>query len=203
FFFSSRRRHTMFSRDWSSDVCSSDLYIRFEKSDIVLNQEHWTMNQDAELRVSKGKFYFDDLRLTRDRQEVALNGMLSNENDNLDISFKDFSLTSLSGITKPLGIDLIGHLSGDIRIHAALRSPNLSAHISTTPIIYNNLPVGNLTVNADFDPQHGVIQLDSRLSDIDGKGVTLEGTYDLRSTENGLRLRGKAKDVDIGILSPF
>src|SRR5690606_39928606 len=28
FFFSSRRRHTRFSRDWSSDVCSSDLYSR-------------------------------------------------------------------------------------------------------------------------------------------------------------------------------
>src|SRR5436309_11222812 len=27
FFFSSRRRHTIFSRDWSSDVCSSDLYF--------------------------------------------------------------------------------------------------------------------------------------------------------------------------------
>src|SRR5690606_39909998 len=27
FFFSSRRRHTRFSRDWSSDVCSSDLII--------------------------------------------------------------------------------------------------------------------------------------------------------------------------------
>src|SRR5690606_41125846 len=26
FFFSSRRRHTRFSRDWSSDVCSSDLF---------------------------------------------------------------------------------------------------------------------------------------------------------------------------------
>src|SRR5690606_40723680 len=25
FFFASRRRHTRFSRDWSSDVCSSDL----------------------------------------------------------------------------------------------------------------------------------------------------------------------------------
>src|SRR5215510_15562581 len=25
FFFSSRRRHTMWPRDWSSDVCSSDL----------------------------------------------------------------------------------------------------------------------------------------------------------------------------------
>src|SRR5690606_39732884 len=28
FFFSSRRRHTRFSRDWSSDVCSSDLQRR-------------------------------------------------------------------------------------------------------------------------------------------------------------------------------
>src|SRR5256886_9742549 len=28
FFFSSRRRHTRFDCDWSSDVCSSDLYRR-------------------------------------------------------------------------------------------------------------------------------------------------------------------------------
>src|SRR5216684_5066788 len=34
FFFSSRRRHTRCSRDWSSDVCSSDL----EEIDI---HEHW------------------------------------------------------------------------------------------------------------------------------------------------------------------
>src|SRR2546422_2094045 len=29
FFFSSRRRHTRCSRDWSSDVCSSDLSVQF------------------------------------------------------------------------------------------------------------------------------------------------------------------------------
>src|SRR5699024_11865684 len=28
FFFSSRRRHTRSKRDWSSDVCSSDLHLR-------------------------------------------------------------------------------------------------------------------------------------------------------------------------------
>src|SRR2546429_1384578 len=30
FFFSSRRRHTRCSRDWSSDVCSSDLQCGFQ-----------------------------------------------------------------------------------------------------------------------------------------------------------------------------
>src|SRR5207302_5453324 len=33
FFFSSRRRHTRFSRDWSSDVCSSDLVAHHHRAD--------------------------------------------------------------------------------------------------------------------------------------------------------------------------
>src|SRR2546422_1025717 len=33
FFFSSRRRHTRCSRDWSSDVCSSDLAALNERAD--------------------------------------------------------------------------------------------------------------------------------------------------------------------------
>src|SRR5690606_40482638 len=36
FFFSSRRRHTRFSRDWSSDVCSSDLTTGIDQ--FFLNQ---------------------------------------------------------------------------------------------------------------------------------------------------------------------
>src|SRR2546422_903480 len=43
FFFSSRRRHTRCSRDWSSDVCSSDL-----------NQE-WVNPHDPDARITKMK----------------------------------------------------------------------------------------------------------------------------------------------------
>src|SRR5690606_40832899 len=35
FFFSSRRRHTRFSRDWSSDVCSSDLFSLAGRAAVV------------------------------------------------------------------------------------------------------------------------------------------------------------------------
>src|SRR5690606_40010374 len=37
FFFSSRRRHTRFSRDWSSDVCSSDLATQVQITPETLN----------------------------------------------------------------------------------------------------------------------------------------------------------------------
>src|SRR2546422_4388220 len=38
FFFSSRRRHTRCSRDWSSDVCSSDLFVRRQCADLFFSQ---------------------------------------------------------------------------------------------------------------------------------------------------------------------
>src|SRR2546430_11190749 len=41
FFFSSRRRHTRFDCDWSSDVCSSDLHSIFpteREQEIYLNE---------------------------------------------------------------------------------------------------------------------------------------------------------------------
>src|SRR6185369_8967812 len=34
FFFSSRRRHTRFKCDWSSDVCSSDLWVTLHENGI-------------------------------------------------------------------------------------------------------------------------------------------------------------------------
>src|SRR5690606_39896058 len=39
FFFSSRRRHTRFSRDWSSDVCSSDLYYGWSHEPFYVSEE--------------------------------------------------------------------------------------------------------------------------------------------------------------------
>src|SRR5690606_40957638 len=41
FFFSSRRRHTRFSRDWSSDVCSSDLPQKLAGK-VVKDEESWS-----------------------------------------------------------------------------------------------------------------------------------------------------------------
>src|SRR5437660_3926888 len=42
FFFSSRRRHTRWPRDWSSDVCSSDL------DRVAIEEDHWQSLDMAE-----------------------------------------------------------------------------------------------------------------------------------------------------------
>src|SRR5207302_3851441 len=63
FFFSSRRRHTRFSRDWSSDVCSSDL-AEAQKALFTLLDE--LDNLDALEGISDG-----DLAIAKKRREVS------------------------------------------------------------------------------------------------------------------------------------
>src|SRR5690606_41457918 len=46
FFFSSRRRHTRFSRDWSSDVCSSDLPEQVHEITSFLNKYFFQPSMD-------------------------------------------------------------------------------------------------------------------------------------------------------------
>src|SRR5690606_40826888 len=53
FFFSSRRRHTRFSRDWSSDVCSSDLRRVGERARGV-RQEALRVRREAAQQERRG-----------------------------------------------------------------------------------------------------------------------------------------------------
>src|SRR3712207_7700875 len=58
FFFSSRRRHTRYWRDWSSDVCSSDLRapIALHDDDGMLWKQVYT-TRDPDLSLKDGQTF--------------------------------------------------------------------------------------------------------------------------------------------------
>src|SRR5690606_39379718 len=87
FFFSSRRRHTRFSRDWSSDVCSSDLLHkgRIHRRTGPMGQNHYHfglfaiafgLNQLHIVHLLPLKGYH---LATRKWVSVALSGLLNRE----------------------------------------------------------------------------------------------------------------------------
>src|SRR6476620_12305503 len=61
FFFSSRRRHTRYWRDWSSDVCSSDLAVSIVEHPFepgVLVPPHLHTREDEFSIVTEGEIGF-------------------------------------------------------------------------------------------------------------------------------------------------
>src|SRR3712207_9352991 len=65
-FFSSRRRHTRYWRDWSSDVCSSDLVFIQVGADKALRIRLW-MDQ----RAASARQIFQDRRGQTDLWEIG------------------------------------------------------------------------------------------------------------------------------------
>src|SRR5947209_1722463 len=69
FFFSSRRRHTRYWRDWSSDVCSSDLSAagcfyktKTPRSDFVLFKQPAAEFEDKHVIINNPNLMFSWLR---------------------------------------------------------------------------------------------------------------------------------------------
>src|SRR5690606_39731932 len=87
FFFSSRRRHTRFSRDWSSDVCSSDLNYELTQAGGI---NPWTVFFDPNTDHSQRFGYdyeeqinyagiFTQLEYSKDNLSAFFQGALSNQ----------------------------------------------------------------------------------------------------------------------------
>src|SRR6266446_7370447 len=67
FFFSSRRRHTRLQGDWSSDVCSSDLFTRLINQGQVINHGKAmskSLGNGVDLGEQIERFGVDTIRLT-------------------------------------------------------------------------------------------------------------------------------------------
>src|SRR2546429_3521713 len=54
FFVSSRRRHTRCSRDWGSDVCSSDLFVEFVLLLVVFDEAQLVVTDGDDVAVLQG-----------------------------------------------------------------------------------------------------------------------------------------------------
>src|SRR2546430_5872393 len=73
FFFSSRRRHTRFDCDWSSDVCSSDLSPLFRPLQVYLLLLLYIFRKPADSK------YRDSVSQKNSRPQLAAHGGRSEE----------------------------------------------------------------------------------------------------------------------------
>src|SRR5947209_16079799 len=67
FFFSSRRRHTRYWRDWSSDVCSSDLInplVETPKGELFALDAKISVDDNALFRQSEIVAFYDPTQLS-------------------------------------------------------------------------------------------------------------------------------------------
>src|SRR5260370_32178886 len=97
FFFSSRRRHTRFKCDWSSDVCSSDLATEgaLQNGDYLVQERVPTARETFPALTEDGRIEFSE-------QLVDLDPLLFN--GKVGSAFTRLSATELANVTSGGGM---------------------------------------------------------------------------------------------------
>src|SRR5205085_3248905 len=102
FFFSSRRRHTRFDCDWSSDVCSSDLPLKMSQAELVERLMMAGLNHESTEQL--GHDWAIDLEVTSNRPDCLGHIGIPREAavlSDLQLKFSDAESTGASKITPP------------------------------------------------------------------------------------------------------
>src|SRR5690606_39869720 len=99
FFFTSRSRHTCFSRDCSSDVCSSDLYLRILLAANEIHVAHYYLKRQAYVAAAnRGRYVVENFQgtpsvgdglavMTEAYQRLKLNDLAASSLETLTLNY--------------------------------------------------------------------------------------------------------------------
>ena len=173
-------------------------------SNVIINQENWKILDKVNFDIEKGKTSVNGLELSQGSQKVTINGILSkSEEDKLTIDFKDFLLSTVNSLTRPLGVDLEGELNGKVEINSLLSEPYISANIQTKDIFYNNTELGNLAVRAGWDRGKRLVDVDMDITLRGKKTVEVSGVYNHDEDTNPLDLKLRMDQGELVLFQPF
>lgn len=173
-------------------------------SNVVINRENWKLEERVNFDFHGGNVHINGFELANGEQHVKVDGLISkNEEDVLSVSFDKFNLTTLAGITNPLGIELQGKLNGDFQLFSLLKNPYVSADINSSDIYYNGREIGDMTLTAKMDPTSKLVGMNMEVNRQETKTLAITGSYDAKARENSLDLIANLEDSEIVLFEPF
>ncbi len=173
-------------------------------SNVVINREDWKLEDKVNFDFHEGHVQVKGFELANGEQHVKVDGLISkSDEDLLNVSFENFNLVTLAGITHPLGIELEGKLDGNFQLFSLLKNPYVSADISSSDIYYNGREIGDMTLTAKMDPVSDLVGMNMEINRQGTKTLRIAGAYDAQATENSLDLTANLEDSEIVLFEPF
>src|SRR5690606_16360669 len=173
-------------------------------SDIIINSEDWRIQEKVKFDFEEGKTLINGLELSQGDQLVAIDGAISKDDDDvLKVAFSDFSLQTFNPLTVPLGIELGGLMNGEVQIKALLDRPYIQSDLRAEEIVFNQTMIGDMTVDAELDPETRLVKVDVEIEDGGVESLTVKGTYDASDEVSPLNLTAYMDENPLVIFSPF
>ena len=173
-------------------------------SDIVINREVWKIQEKVKIGFDKGRTSIENFELFRNNQLLTINGVIStNPKDELLLGFNNFNLTTFNPLSQASGISLKGELNGNAKLSSIGKTPKIEADIKVDSLNFNNVAIGDLTMNAELDNSTRLINVKIDIINQGQKTLNVEGTYNANADKNNLDMNVKMNNNEVIIFEPF
>lgn len=177
--------------------------IQSYPSSLRLNGVPWQVSQ-ASVTWQNGQTTLRGFDFHQQNQRIRIEGVIStNPNDQLRLVFDDFELRTITPFLPDLDLRFAGTVNGRTHINAVTGRPFAAADLTVSEASINETSLGDLNVNADFDPEQSVINLSAHLLNQGKNTLTVTGLYHLDRAPNNLDLTARFDRLNMNVLQAF
>lgn len=142
---------------------------------LLLNYEKWELSADNKIRFGNSQLFVNNLSLSKTGNALTIQSQNQQANAPVVVTFKDFQIATILNIVQKKETQIDGRINGNVILKDIFKTPLFTSALTVDDFVYNNAPVGNLSVNV-ANNQSNVYNAKIALSGLENN-LLLEGKY--------------------------
>lgn len=178
-----------------------DLAFNHKNTRLDLLGEVWQIAENNLINISKGDVQFRDVAIYNKKQNVALNGILSD--DSLKEAYVDVHNFNLQTIKPLTNIDLKGIVNGKLVATDIYDEALVTSKFDVADLVYKKSLIGTVAGEALWDNLSKKLNINGNIVRLKNEIFRLSGTYDPKNEHNSLSLEANLNKANLETFESF
>ncbi len=156
--------------------------IQLSPDSLLLNYDPWTISQDNQIKIDSSSIIAKNFDLSKGNQHLVINSQGTGAYPPLNVSFKDFKISTLTGFIQSDSFLVNGLLNGNANIKNLRTQPTFTTDLVVTNLSVHADTIGTFTAKVNNNVAN-TYQADVRLEG-NGNDVKIQGAYNVDPTNS-------------------
>ncbi|PKP03714.1 MAG: hypothetical protein CVU14_01500 [Bacteroidetes bacterium HGW-Bacteroidetes-9] len=135
-----------------------------DKVDLIINNAKWDATQDGDIVVDSTMILVDNLKIYGNKQELRLNGKISeNPNDVFNLWFDDLDISNADALINRNDLNFDGIVTGSVSLSDAYNSRTLQSDLTIENFTFNGEKMGDARLLSLWDNEKSGLSIDANI----------------------------------------
>ena len=173
-------------------------------ANIVINDSLWNVSPSNFIDITEGRVNISNLMFSHNRQSMRLDGYVPmNVGDTVSVQLRDFDLSNFDVLTKSMGINADGFISGDAMVSSLKADPMVLADLRIDQLWLNGDMIGDVELESSWDNEDKSVDLEANIFNDKRRMLYAFGSYYTARDDDNLDFTAVLDSLRLSAFSPL